>query len=79
MTTSNGINGGKNAGRICWLIAHTMCEGETETTFEEMIKICSECDFMSLLSKKRGKNWRFHSIGCRKHMKKTGLRIKSKS
>jgi hypothetical protein len=53
--TSNGVNGGKNAGRICWLIAHTMCKGETETTFEEMMKICGECDFYKLVKEEEGK------------------------
>jgi hypothetical protein len=54
MTTSNGINGGKNAGRICWLVAHTMCKGETETTFGEMIENCSQCDFYKLVKKEEG-------------------------
>jgi hypothetical protein len=54
MTTSNGINGGKNAGRICWLVSHTMCKGETDTTFEEMIKICGECDFYKLVKEEEG-------------------------
>ncbi len=52
MTSSNGINGGENAGRICWLIANTM--GETETTFGEMIKTCSECDFYKLVKEEEG-------------------------
>jgi len=55
MASSNGINSGKNAGRICWLIAHTMCKGEGETTFEEMIKICGECDFYKLVKEEEGK------------------------
>jgi hypothetical protein len=56
MATSNGINGGKNAGRMCWLVAHTMCKGETETTFEGMIKICGACDFYRLVKEEEGKD-----------------------
>ncbi len=54
MTASNGINGGKNAGRLCWLIAHTMCKGEAETTFAEMIKACGDCDFYKLVKEEEG-------------------------
>jgi hypothetical protein len=45
MTSANGINNGKNGGRICWLIANTMCKDEDESTFESMIRTCGECDF----------------------------------
>jgi hypothetical protein len=55
MTSADGINGGKNAGRICWLIANTMCKGDTESTFEAMIKTCGECDFYKLVKAEGGK------------------------
>ncbi len=54
MTSANGINGGKNAGRICWLIANTMCKGDTESTFEVMITTCAECDFYKLVRAEGG-------------------------
>ncbi len=55
MAASDGINGGKNAGRICWLIANTMCRGDNATTFEDMIKVCTECDFYKLVREEEGK------------------------
>ncbi|MEJ2697941.1 MAG: hypothetical protein P8013_15010 [Candidatus Sulfobium sp.] len=55
MTTANGINGGKNAGRVCWLIANTLCKGENATTFEDMIKTCTECEFYKLVMEEEGK------------------------
>ncbi len=54
MTSADGINGGKNAGRICWLIANTMCKGDTGGIFEEMIRTCGECDFYKLVKKEGG-------------------------
>ncbi len=54
MTDSNGINSGKNAGRICWLIANTVCRGDNATTFEDMIKTCTECDFYKLVKEEEG-------------------------
>ncbi len=54
MTNADGINGGKNAGRICWLIANTMCKCDTGGIFEEMIRTCGECDFYKLVKEEGG-------------------------
>ncbi len=54
MTSADGINGGKNAGRICWLIANTMCKGDTESIFEAMIRTCGECDIYKLVKTEVG-------------------------
>jgi hypothetical protein len=54
MTSADGINGGKNAGRICWLIANTMCKGAAESTFEAIIRNCVECDFYKLVKAEGG-------------------------
>lgn len=54
MTSADGINGGKNAGRICWLIANTMCKGDAKSTFEAMITTCGECDFYRLVKAEAG-------------------------
>ncbi len=60
MATSDGINGGQNAGRICWLIANTMCKGNAEeATFEEMFNTCVECDFYRLVREEEGKSMMF--------------------
>ena len=29
-TSSDGLNGGKNAGRICWAVAGTFCGGKNK-------------------------------------------------
>lgn len=41
----DGIHGGKNAGRACWVIMGTFCKGETQGTFAQKFKSCVECDF----------------------------------
>ena len=41
----NGIHGGKNAGRTCWMIAGTLCEGKTQGTYAEKLLNCVQCDF----------------------------------
>ena len=42
---ADGINGGKNGGRVCWAIAGTVCEGETQGTYASKLGFCLQCDF----------------------------------
>jgi hypothetical protein len=51
----DGVNSGKNAGRACWLVAGTMCEGEIEGTFAKKFKKCELCDFYNLVKEEEGK------------------------
>ena len=41
----DGINSGKNAGRICWAVAGTCCDGEIQGTFAEKRDSCTSCPF----------------------------------
>lgn len=41
----NGIHGGKNAGRSCWVVAGTMCRGEVQGSFAKKYKNCGKCNF----------------------------------
>ena len=41
----NGIHGGINAGRACWVIAGTFCSGEVQGTFAIKLGNCQKCDF----------------------------------
>ncbi len=45
----NGINHGKNGGRICWAVAGTFCEEEVQGTFAEKRESCSDCNFYKLV------------------------------
>ena len=39
-----------NAGKLCWFINGTICEGAAQKTWKEKMKICKACDvFLSLL------------------------------
>jgi len=42
---SNGVNHGKNGGRICWSVAGTLCGGQVQGTFAEKKVSCLTCDF----------------------------------
>ena len=44
-TTFNGFNEGTNAGRLCWLVAGTFCDGKVQGTFAEKCISCKQCKF----------------------------------
>jgi hypothetical protein len=41
----DGIHGGANAGRACWIVAGTMCGGKVQGTFGAKYRNCERCDF----------------------------------
>ncbi len=41
----NGVHGGKNAGRACWVVAGTLCGGKPQGTFAQKQGTCEHCDF----------------------------------
>jgi diguanylate cyclase (GGDEF)-like protein/PAS domain S-box-containing protein len=50
----DGVHGGKNAGRACWLVAGTMSSGLVQGTFAREYKDCLTCDFYKLVKKEEG-------------------------
>jgi hypothetical protein len=50
----NGINGGTNAGRACWIVADSACDGDVQMTFRHKLKACVECDFYNAVSEEEG-------------------------
>ncbi len=40
----NGINGGKNGGRLCWAIAGTFCGGKIQGDFALKLFSCVSCE-----------------------------------
>jgi len=49
-----GINGGKNAGRICWAVAGTLCDGKVQGTFAQKRDTCLDCDFFAKIREEEG-------------------------
>lgn len=67
---ADGFNGGKNAGRVCWVIANTLCGGKVQGSLVEKLADCMECDFFKLVCEEEGFNFK----GCHEVL----LRLKSK-
>jgi hypothetical protein len=45
----DGIHGGINAGRACWVVAGTFCGNGVQGTFAKKLPDCIECDFYNLI------------------------------
>ena len=43
-TSADGLNNGKNGGRICWAISGTFCGGEKQGTFAQKKITCMSCE-----------------------------------
>jgi hypothetical protein len=52
----NGLNCGKNAGRCCWAIAGTFCEGDVEGVFAKKLTSCLNCEFFKMVANEEGGN-----------------------
>ena len=52
----NLVHNGKNAGRVCWMVAGTLCGGKVQGTFAAKFSNCMNCEFYQLvMSEERGK------------------------
>lgn len=52
--SSNGLNGGSNAGRICWAIAGTFCGGKVQGSFADKQASCLGCEFFKSVKGEEG-------------------------
>ncbi|HEY3359311.1 MAG TPA: ATP-binding protein [Polyangia bacterium] len=41
----DGANHGHNAGRVCWIVAGTLCGGEVQGRFAQKLASCTACPF----------------------------------
>ena len=55
----DGVHGGKNAGRTCWVIAGTLCGGKVQGTYALKEKNCLRCDFYNLVYEEEFDNFNF--------------------
>ncbi len=54
----DGVHGGTNAGRACWVIAGTMCKGQVQGTFAQKYRDCAVCDFYKAVLEEEGNDFR---------------------
>jgi len=52
----DGVHGGKNAGRACWVVAMTLCNGKLQGSFAKKYDNCMECDFCKKVKEEERSN-----------------------
>jgi hypothetical protein len=53
-TSCDGINNGKNAGRICWAIAGTFCDSKVQGDFAQKSVSCMSCEVFKMVKTEEG-------------------------
>jgi len=53
-TRANGVNGGRNGGRLCWALSGTFCDGKVQGSFAEKLASCVTCEFYRLVRQEEG-------------------------
>ena len=50
----NQKNSGVNGGRVCWVVAGTLCGGKVQGTFAEKLTNCLQCEFYMKVRQEEG-------------------------
>jgi hypothetical protein len=50
----DSVHGGIHAGRACWVIDGTMCDGIVQGSFAQRIKNCAPCDLYKSVKAEEG-------------------------
>ncbi|MBI5640362.1 MAG: hypothetical protein HZA17_08055 [Nitrospirae bacterium] len=61
-----GAHGGKNAGRACWVVAGSMCEGKVQGSYSMKYGDCVECDFYKKVEEEEQSDYQLSIILLRK-------------
>lgn len=47
----DGVHGGKNGGRSCWVVAGSLCGGKIQGSYAQKLSNCWKCEFMNAVKK----------------------------
>ncbi|MFC1523215.1 NAD-dependent epimerase/dehydratase family protein [Thermodesulfobacteriota bacterium] len=50
----DGVHGGMNSGRACWVVAGTFCGGQVQGTFARKYDVCRKCEFFQRVATEEG-------------------------
>ena len=56
------MNDGKNAGRACWAVAGTLCQGIVDGRFTSKVATCMLCDFYKSVCQDQGDDFQGSAI-----------------
>jgi hypothetical protein len=58
----NGVHDGLNAGRSCWMVAGTLCNGQVQGTFAQKMKNCLDCDFYNVVRDEERSDFKMSAV-----------------
>jgi hypothetical protein len=58
----DGIHGGSNAGRCCWVVSGTFCGGTSSGHFAKKYDTCEKCDFYQQVKQEEYPNFMFINL-----------------
>lgn len=53
----DGVHGGRNSGRACWVVAGTFCGGKVQGTHAAKYDVCKKCNFFQQVAREEGKKF----------------------
>lgn len=59
---SDGTNRGRNAGRFCWAIAGTLCEGKIQGIFALKVETCLKCEVFKKVAAEEDDDFILHEL-----------------
>ena len=59
----DGENDGRFAGRCCWLVAGTLCEGQVQGSYAKKVGNCARCDFYHQVREEESKHFIVRRLG----------------
>ncbi len=62
-TTSDGVNSGANAGRICWTVTGTRGGQPARRVYPDKLESCLDCEFFQRVKAEEGDGFRFLKLG----------------
>jgi hypothetical protein len=58
----HGVHEGDCAGRACWIVAGSYCDGKEQGSFAQKYHNCEICDFYQLVRREEGLKFKLSSL-----------------
>ncbi len=55
----DGVHGGKNGGRACWIVTGTLSDGKVQGNFQQKFTNCYKCDFYNIVKSEENGSFEF--------------------
>ena len=53
----DGMHGGRSAGRACWVVGGTRCDGQAQDSYERKRQACGSCTFYQAVKAEEGESF----------------------